>query len=113
MNEISNFSGDIYMPTDVVLATQLDFARGKVGQRYPLTTDEEKTAFAQECADHTKELSITDTADCGDERITIRLGDETTDPEALRMRIAPQLFGGLYLAATKAAVEADAAIVKD
>lgn len=116
MTEHHNFSGDILMPTDLVdvaLATQLNFARGKVGQRYPLTTDEERAAFARECAEHTLQLTVTNTADCGDERVTIALGDHTTDPAALQARIAPQMFGGLYLATTKAAVEAQAAVVKD
>lgn len=113
MSETVNYSGDVYMETEVAMAAQLDFARGKVGQRYPLTTDEEKSAFARECAESTKPLTVTSTADCGDERLTIRLGDETTDPNALRERIAPQMFGGLYLATTKALVEANAAVIKD
>lgn len=102
------------MPTtDVVMAAQLAFARGKVGQRYPLNTDEEKAAFAKECAEHTLPLTLTNTADCGDDRVTIALGDGTNDPNMLRARIAPQLFGGLFLATAKALIEADAAIIKD
>ncbi|MBC7582001.1 hypothetical protein H7097_04015 [Aeromicrobium sp.] len=115
MSEQLTSSGDIFMPTDiaVVAAAQLGFARGKVGQRYPLMTDKERAGFALECAVHTKLLTITNTADCGDERETIALADGTTDSETLQRRIVAQLFGGIGLAATKAVVEANAAIVKD
>ena len=101
------------MPLDVAHAAHLDFARGKVGQRYPLRTDQERAAFAQECAEHTVPLTLTNTADCGDERVTIALGDGTTDEAILAARVAPQLFGGLYLATTKALVQANAAVIKD
>lgn len=48
---------------------------------------------------------------CGDGRRFLRLGN-ITDPETLRSISAHQLFGGTYLAATKAAVAAQTSIAK-
>jgi hypothetical protein len=105
-----------YMETTQIQATkvaELGFATGKVGQRSPLATPEQEAAFAQDLADHTETLTQFNTADCGDDRPTIRLADGTTDPEVLRSRIVSQLFGGLGLSTTKALVAADAAIIRD
>lgn len=105
--------GEFTMTSTVQYAASLAFATGSVGQRYPLTTAEQRTEFGQECANHTLELTKVNTADCGDERITIRLEDGTKDRLALDARIVPQLFGGLGLATTKALVAANSPIVKD
>jgi hypothetical protein len=113
MSEQIKIGGDIFMPTDIALATELSFAYGKVGQRYPLSTDEEKAIFARECVKHTLALTKKNTADCGDDRPITGFADGTTDPEIILNRIVAQLFGGIGLSATKAVVEADAAIVKD
>lgn len=99
--------------TPVVEATQLSFARGSAGQRYPLTTDQQKAEFARECDENTFNLTKFNTADCGDDRLTLALADGTTDPAALRNRIVSQLFGGEGLAATKALVAANAVAIRD
>jgi hypothetical protein len=105
--------GEFTMQVAAQYAASLTFARGAVGQRYPLTTDEQKTEFAQECAEHTIALTKVNTADCGDERPIVALADGTVDPEALAQRVTRQLFGGIGLSLTKAMVEADAAAIKD
>lgn len=102
--------------TDQIQVSQvaeLSFARGKVGQRYQLENDEQKADFASNLAAHSVPLTKHNTADCGDERDTVRLADGTTDPATLRERIVPQLFGGLGLATTKALLAADSPIVRD
>jgi hypothetical protein len=107
---------EFYMDTDQIQVkkqAELLFARGAVGRRYPLEDAEAETAFARGLASNTRELTRRNTADCGDERRLLRLADGTDDPGLLRARVVPQMFGGLGLATAKAAVAADAAIVRD
>jgi hypothetical protein len=73
----------------------------------------EEAEFGQQLELHTAELTKRNTADCGDDRFTLRLADGTNDPGLLRARIVPQLFGGAGLSTTKALVSANSAIVKD
>lgn len=104
------------MNVDQVAATkvaELSFARGKVGQRYPLVGEEAERRHSRGLADHTVGITKPNTADCGDDRGTIRLADGTEDPMVLRNRVTAQLFGGLGLATTKALVAANANIIKD
>lgn len=101
------------MSTVVDQVAQLSFAHGKVGLRHPLQDEQAVAAFRSELAASTHEVTKANTADCGDERLTITLADGTTDPDVLQGRVTPQLFGGIGLSATKAAVEADAAFLKD
>jgi hypothetical protein len=84
---------------------QLGFASGKVGQRYPLVTDDLRANIVA--------LTKPNTADCGDERLTVSMADGTNDPTLIRNRVAPQLFGGLGLATTKALVAANAVVIRD
>jgi hypothetical protein len=112
LSESINFSGEV-MTTAVEEVASLSFGRGKVGLRYPLVGNTAVGEFKAELAHDTQELTKANTADCGDERLTVGLADGTTDREVLRSRIVPQLFGGIGLAAAKAAVEADAAFLKD
>jgi hypothetical protein len=114
MNELYIGNGDIAMnQTEVVVLGGLGFAHGKVGLRDPLTSPEEMSEFARRQSEHILPITKANTADCGDERLTISLADGTTDPSLLRQRIVPQLFGGLGLATTKAMLAADALAVKD
>jgi hypothetical protein len=99
--------------SEVTKLTELSFARGKVGRDERLTDATAEAEFARELGVHTTELTKRNTADCGDDRQTIRLGDGTIDPVLLRARVTWQLFGGPGLAATKALLAADAALVKD
>ena len=105
--------GDIYMGNiDVIELANLPFGRGKVGLRNPLVSGEEISEFAANQAEHILPLSHHNTADCGDERLTIALANGINDPDFLRNRIVYQLFGGLGLATTKALVAADATAIK-
>jgi hypothetical protein len=92
---------------------RLSIAHGKVGLHNPLATDGERQAWAARQAEHLRPLTKPHTADCGDERLTISLAIGTNNRDLLRVRVVPQLFGGLGLAATKAVVAADAAIIRD
>jgi hypothetical protein len=91
----------------------LDFGQGKVGQNVQLVDPEAEAQFAGALHTHTHELTVSNTADCGDGRRTIRLASGEQDPAVLRERVVPQLFGGLGLAATKALVAANARLVSD
>lgn len=97
----------------ITMIATLGFATGQIGQRYPLTTDEERARFGQELAGGTAEITDDTTADCGDERETIRFENGMTDPIAIEARVVAKLFGGIGLATTKALVAADALIIRD
>ena len=89
---------------------------GEDGQgriRSGLDTDEQLTHFGEVLAEHKRTLTHPNTADCMDDRPTIRLADGTIDLAALANRITNQLPGGLTLAVTKAGVAANAAFVRD
>jgi hypothetical protein len=106
--------GELHMVhANVVSVATLDFARGHVGERFPLTTDQQKAEFAANSAARTFELTQSNTADCMDERVTIGFANGNTDQAYIASRIVPQLPGGEGLAATKAAIAANAAIIKD
>ena len=92
---------------------KMSFARGNVGQRHPLTDEGQKLEFANSLALCTQPITKANTADCGDERRTLRLADGTTDVTFLKQRVVSQLFGGLGLATTKALIAADSPLVKD
>jgi len=91
----------------------LDFGQGKVGENVKLVGPEAETQFAGALHAHTHELTIYNTADCGDGRRTIRLASGEEDAVVLRERVVSQLFGGLGLATTKALVAANARLVSD
>jgi hypothetical protein len=99
--------------TQVAEAAQLQYARGKVGERNKLRTPEAKAEFARQLGEHQRPVTKRNTADCGDDRLTIALANGTRDASMLRSRIVPQLFGGAGLAATKAAIAANAVIIRD
>lgn len=98
---------------EVTEVTQLGFAYGKVGQRYPLATEEEQLEFAQECGERTRAITDSTTADCGDDRLTIGFANGINDPESIENRVVAKLLGAIGLATTKALVAADALLVKD
>lgn len=107
-------SAEIVLPPgQVVEAGALSFACGQVGQRAPLTTPEARQEHAAQLAAYTGAITRFNTADCGDDRPVIWLADGTVDPAVLEARVVAQLFGGLGLASTKAAVAADAALVRE
>lgn len=97
---------------EVNRVANLSFATGKVGLRYPLTDEQQTAEFAALQAENIVTITKPNTADCGDERIAVSLGDGTTDKQLLHHRIVPQLFGGIGLATTKALIEADAAVLR-
>lgn len=101
------------MVQPVNFVTGLPFGKGLIGRARPFETSEDMSAYASALQSCTMPLTITNTADCVDERQTIALGDGTTDPEMLMNRVVAQQPGGLGLAVTKAAVGADLAIIKD
>ncbi|MGC1177402.1 MAG: hypothetical protein WA843_05010, partial [Candidatus Saccharimonadales bacterium] len=94
-------------------AAELSFARGNVGHQERLIGELAEDRFMLALGGHTAEITKLNTADCGDDRRTLRLADGTNDPQELRQRIVPQLFGGLGLATTKALVAANAVLVRD
>lgn len=91
----------------ISLLANLDFARGKVGLRNPLHSDEAKVAFANERRAQIKAITKSNTAYCGDERIILRMHDGSV------IYVASRLLGGIGLATTKALVTADAAVLRD
>jgi hypothetical protein len=97
----------------IAQAGSLSFGVGRVGADRHLESDD-KQRYAAELADCTLPAP-TETplwADCMDERPTVRLHDGTNDFAVLAARWAFQLPGGTVLAATKAAVAADAAYLR-
>jgi hypothetical protein len=105
--------GELTMVENVLDVAQLPFGQGLIGKRNALLTAEAKVEFGDTLRQYTVALAVANTADCGDERLTVSLGDGTNDLAVLRKRIVPQLFGGLGLATTKAAVAANAAYLRD
>jgi len=97
---------------EVAKIAKLSFANGNVGRRYPLVGPEAEAAFAEQLGRHTYEITIPNTADCIDERRTIRLADGTNNPAILKARVVHQLPGGEGLAATKALIAADAGLIQ-
>jgi hypothetical protein len=98
---------------EVSYQANLPFGRGRIGEADPLRTDQERAAFGADLRRHTRPLTVTNTADCGDERRTLRLANGVDDPRMLRERVVQQLFGGLGIATTKAASAANAAYLRD
>lgn len=105
--------GNFEMPTqsvEIAHVADLPYGRGNIGERFE--NDAQKEAFHQVLAEEIRPLTITNTADCGDGREILRMADGTEGP-ALENRVTFQLFGGIGLAVTKAAVAADMSFVKD
>jgi hypothetical protein len=85
----------------------LPFGEGVIGGERHLDDD-----FARALGDHTRVLTQTNLADCGDGRGMLRLL-EMESGLVLVERVVPQILGGTFLGSTKAAVAADAALVRD
>ena len=106
-----------YSPMESILPekTAPFVARLQIGANEPgriqskLEDDEQVGQFGEMIAEHVHEPTVTNTADCIDERLTIRLANGQADPRLLSERLVYQLPGGLYLAVTKAMVAANAA----
>jgi hypothetical protein len=110
-------SGGLEVVRDAALVAHLTIGGGngngdKIGPGYQFNTPEEALAAARAAAEATRKVTNPKTAFCIDERPIVQLGD-TTDPDVLRSVVVAQLPGGTYLAATKAAVAANASIVRD
>ncbi len=95
-----------------VKIAELDFARGRVGQ---LLGEQEVPGFAVALGQNTHFVTKSNTAFCGDGRLTVRFAqtpeghiDDTTAASEI---VVPQLFGGVGLSATKACVAANATII--
>lgn len=106
------FNMGLNQQIEVTKVAELSFAYGKVGERHQLADAEAEAAFADRLGAHTSEVTKPNTADCIDERVTLRLADGTDDPDLLKTRVVYQLPGGEGLAATKALVAANAAIIQ-
>lgn len=106
-------NGELEPMSDVTLVGRLPFGEGAIGKKFPLLTAEEEMAFGQELATYVRPLTITNTADCVDDRPTVALADSSIGEEEIKNRVTPQLPGGLGLAVTKAAVAADLALLRD
>lgn len=104
-NEIQPQLTTVYLPIG-----QPNSEGNKIGPGYQLGS-EEIEPIAQSAQECTVETTVKDAAFCIDERNTIQLGN-ITDPEVLETIVAPQLPGGTYLAATKAAITANAKVVQ-
>lgn len=88
---------------------KLEFGAGSIGKgELPAN---ELDDICEELGEHTEEVTHPKTAGCGDGRETVSLADGTQG-QALERRIEPQLFGGVGLAATKAAVAAGLPLVR-
>lgn len=83
---------------------------GRVNGRHD--SEESLDRFGTELGKHTYQLTVTNTADCMEERRTTDQGG-IIDPAVLRRRVVSQWPGGLVLATAKAAVAADAAYLRD
>jgi len=104
---------DISQEISVRQLATLDFARGKVGDRFPLSSSEDILTHAEMLRSRITEITKVNTAFCGDERVKVSFADGTTDPEVIEAMITPKLFGGIWLASTKACYAADASIIRD
>jgi len=103
---------DTFIAKEVAFVDQLKIGHDGNTIVSQLKTPEQRENFAVALRGHTKPLTIIKSADCMDDRPTLRLGDDTTDLEVLKKRIVRQLPGGTGLAITKAAIAADLALVK-
>jgi hypothetical protein len=83
----------------------------KIGPGYQIQDEAQAQHITRAAGDATRPLTVPKAAFCIDERGIIRLG-EITDPAQLREVVANQLPGGTYIAATKAAVNANAALIR-
>lgn len=90
---------------------RLPFGAGKIG-REALLDKTDSADFAQQLGIHTGELTQHNLADCIDGR-TILYFVKTPSGLVLAERRVPQLPGGTFLAATKAATSAGAQVVSD
>lgn len=99
------------------VATQvarLEIGKDQEGRiKSQLDSQEQIDHFAEILTEHKQPVTISNTADCMDDRPTISLADGTTDQGQLAERVTYQLPGGLGLAIAKAAVAANAAFVRD
>ncbi|MGZ6004662.1 MAG: hypothetical protein ACXWLH_00765 [Candidatus Saccharimonadales bacterium] len=86
-------------------------AEGRI--KSSLETEQQMAQFGALLAEHKRPITHPYTADCMDDRTTLRLADGTNDVLTLRNRITYQLPGGLGLAVTKAGVAANAPIIRD
>lgn len=83
----------------------------KIGPGYQMSSAEQTERLTAAAGEATRPVTVKKAAFCIDERGLIRLGD-ITDKAQLRDVVAHQLPGGTYLAATKAAVAANAAVIR-
>ncbi len=82
----------------------------KIGPGYELKPENTPHIMRAVC-ESTRPLTVRNAAFCIDDRPIVQLG-ENADPDALKDLTAPRLPGGTFLAATKAAVEANAVVVR-
>lgn len=107
------YHGEFMIINDVQEVGRIVTGRGAIGASHALRSPEEAAEFQSQLSSHTERLTAVNTADCGDERLTIGLANGVTDKTELRARIVPQLFGGLVLPVTKSLVAANAAVIRD
>lgn len=109
--------GGLEVQPDVTVAAHLPIGQenvngDKIGPGYVPRDEQEAEDLGRAAAEATRPLTVTKAAYCIDGRGYVRVGD-IEDANELEAIVAPQLPGGTYVAATKAAVAADIAIVRD
>jgi hypothetical protein len=111
------FEGGLEVDHEVAVAAHLPIGQenssgDRIGPGYVPTDEQEAQDLGRAAAESTRPLTVTKAAYCIDGRGYVRVGD-IEDPAELEAIVAPQLPGGTYLAATKAAVAANVTAVRD
>lgn len=107
----------IEMSNELVLVGYLPIGQpntngDKIGPGFQPRTPGEVDAIINAARNETRPFTISNAAFCIDEREIVQLGN-ITNPDILRKIVAPRLPGGTGLASTKAALAANAVIVRD
>src|SRR5579884_1053243 len=98
-------------PSPAIMVTRLAFGEGAIGANIDL----EDRQLGDQLASFTRPIpqNLSNTADCPDGRRILGLHQGSNEPSELANRVTHQMFGGIGLAATEAAVAADLVIVRD
>lgn len=92
---------------------QVNSGYGHIGENDRFLTDSDRLNFVDQLSSYTHSITKYNTAACGDGRPTLNYADGTTNYHHISQRIDYQLFGGLGLASTKAAVAANLEIISN
>jgi hypothetical protein len=111
------YQGGLEVDRDVAVAAYLPIGQknvdgDKIGPGYVPVDEQETHDVSRAAAEATRPVTVANAAYCIDGRPYARVGD-IEDPQQLEAIVAAQLAGGTYVAATKAAVAANVAVVRD